>query len=265
MKMSFHSTNNFNPNRKNTKILRISILVVFLLIIIFSFSFTRNILFGIGSPFWNLKKGIIESFLNNSEILKSKKSLISENNILKEQISKTEKDNLILQLIKKENEELKNILNRKSDKDDYILSSVLIKPFLSAYDTLIIDVGSNYNIKVGSKVLADGIYFIGYISEVYENTSKVILYSSYGEKMPVLIGQNNVEKEAIGIGSGNFKVEMPRELDVKEGDNITIPSISTNIFGIVEKIQFKATDSFQKVLFKSPVNIFELKWVEVVI
>jgi rod shape-determining protein MreC len=263
--MSFHSTNNFNPNRKNTKIFRISILVVFLLIIIFSFSFTRNILFGIGSPFWNLKKNINESFLNNSEILKSKKSLISENNLLREQISKTEKDNLVLDLIKKENEELKNILNRKSDKNNYILSSVLIKPFLSAYDTLIIDVGSNCDIKVGSKVLADGIYFIGYVSEVYENTSKVILYSSYGEKMPVLIGQNNVEKEALGIGSGNFKVEMPRELDVKEGDNITIPSISTNIFGIVEKIQFKATDSFQNVLFKSPVNIFELKWVEVVI
>ena len=263
--MSFHSTNNFSPNRKNAKIFRISILVVFLLIIIFSFSFTRSILFGIGSPFWNLKKNIIESLLNNSEILKSKKSLISENNLLKEQINKTEKDNLVLDLIKKENEDLKNILNRKSDKNNYILCSVLVKPFLSAYDTLIIDVGSKNSIKVGSKVLADGIYFIGYISEVYENTSKVILYSSYGEKIPVLIGQNNVEKEAFGIGSGNFKVEMPRELDVKEGDNITIPSISTNIFGIVEKIQFKATDSFQNVFFKSPVNIFELKWVEVVI
>ena len=91
------------------------------------------------------------------------------------------------------------------------------------------------------------------------------MYSSYGEKTLVLIGQNNVEKEAIGIGSGNFKVEMPREADVKEGDTIVIPSISPNIFGVVEKVQFKATDSFQNVLFKSPINILELKWVEVVL
>ncbi|MFA5934875.1 MAG: rod shape-determining protein MreC [Candidatus Paceibacterota bacterium] len=212
-----------------------------------------------------MKISISNSILNNGLLLSSKKSLIKENEVLKEQISKGEKDRIIFDLVKKENEELKDILNRKSNKNNYVLGSVLIKPFLSPYDTLIIDVGSSDGIKIGSKVLADGNSFIGYVSEVYSNTSKVVLYSSYGEKIPVLIGQNNIEKEALGIGAGNFKVEMPRESDVKEGDTIIIPSVSSNIFGVVEKVQFKATDSFQNVLFKSPVNISELKWVEVVI
>ncbi|MFA6797304.1 MAG: rod shape-determining protein MreC [Candidatus Paceibacterota bacterium] len=236
-----------------------------MLIIFFSFSWSRNILFGIGSPFWNLKKDIVNLILSDIQILKSKKSLIEENFLLKEQIFKRGNDKIISDLIKKENDDLKGILNRVDNKNNYILASVLIKPFLSAYDTLIVDVGTNNNIKVGSQVLANGNSFIGYVSEVYRSTSKVVLYSSYGEKIPVLIGQNNIEKEAFGIGSGNFKVEMPRESDVKEGDNIVVPSISPNIFGIVEKIEFKATDSFQKVLFKNPVNISELKWVEIVL
>lgn len=74
-----------------------------------------------------------------------------------------------------------------------------------------------------------------------------------------------MEKEAIGIGGGNFRLEVPREMDVKEGESITIPSISPNIFGIVEKIEYKEADSFQTILFKSPVNTGELKWVEVVL
>ncbi len=261
--MSFHLKNNFN--KKSNRAVKVSIFIVILLIIFFSFSWSRNILFGIGSPFWNLKKDIVNLILSDIQILKSKKSLIEENFLLKEQIFKRGNDKIISDLIKKENDDLKGILNRVDNKNNYILASVLIKPFLSAYDTLIVDVGTNNNIKVGSQVLANGNSFIGYVSEVYRSTSKVVLYSSYGEKIPVLIGQNNIEKEAFGIGSGNFKVEMPRESDVKEGDNIVVPSISPNIFGIVEKIEFKATDSFQKVLFKNPVNISELKWVEIVL
>ncbi|MDD4803661.1 MAG: rod shape-determining protein MreC [Candidatus Pacebacteria bacterium] len=263
--MSFHSKNNFNFNKRNNKTIKVSIFIVVLLIIIFSFSWSRNILFGLGSPFWNFKRSIVNSILSDVQILKSKRGLIEENLLLKEQISRETNDKIVSDLIKKENEDLKGILNRASNENNYILATVLIKPFLSAYDTLIVDVGSNDSIEVGSQVLANGNSFIGYVSEVYKNTSKIILYSSYGEKIPVLIGQNNIEKEAFGIGSGNFKVEMPRESDVKEGDNIVVPSISPNVFGIVEKVEFKATDSFKKILFKSPVNISELKWVEIVI
>lgn len=262
--MSFHSRDNFSSN-KNTKIKRILILVVLVLIFIFSLPWSKGILFGIGTPFWKLRTSLINFTSNSIETLRSKNSLIEENNLLKEQISKNEKDKIVLDLIKKENEDLKDILNRKIDNKKYILSSVLVKPFLSTYDTLIIDVGTNDGVKVGNKVLANGNSFIGYVSETYNNTSKIILYSSFGEKTPVLIGENSVEKEAIGIGSGNFKVEMPRESGIKEGDSVVMPSISSNIFGIVERIEFKATDSFQNVLFKSPVNISELKWVEVVI
>jgi rod shape-determining protein MreC len=263
MKRTPQKNNNFsNTNNKNKKKFWYFIFVIFLIIIL-SFSYSRNLIFGIGTPFWIIKNSINNFVINNIELLHSKTSLLKENNFLKQQVDLKNKDTILSDLLKKENEDLKNILNRKKDSQKLILGAVLVKPFLSLYDTLIIDIGDNDGIKVGDRVLVDGNTFIGYVSEVYNNTSKVVLYSSPGEKVKVLVGSNNVEKEATGLGGGNFKVEMPREIDVKEGDSIIIPSISTNIFGIVEKIEFKETDSFQNVLFKNPTNISELKWIQV--
>jgi rod shape-determining protein MreC len=262
--MNFHQKNNnfSNVHNKNKKYFW-SIIVVIFLIFIFSLSYSRNILFSIGNPLWSVKNGITNFFASNFEVLRSKNGLLEENNYLKKQLSLKENDQVLFDLLKKENEDLKNILNRKKDDQKLILASVLVKPFLSLYDTLIIDIGILDGVKVGDRVLVDGNVFIGYVSEVYDTSAKVVLYSSPGEKIKVLVGNNNIEKEAVGLGGGNFKVEIPREIDVKEGDSIIIPSISPNIFGIIEKIEFKESDSFQSVLFKNPTNIAELRWVEV--
>ncbi len=127
-----------------------------------------------------------------------------------------------------------------------------------------IDAGSTNGVSIGNKVMANGNIFIGYVSEVYVNTSKVVLYSSPGEKINVLIGKDAIEKEADGLGGGNFSVEMPAGSNIAVGDSIVMPSISANIFGTVDQVQFKQSDSLETVLFKNPVNISELKWVEVI-
>lgn len=264
--MSFPQKNKSFSNRDGKKRnAHFPIIVVILIISLFSFSWTRGILFSAGSPLWTVRNNIIYFFSNNIGVLNSKISLLRENDLLKNQIKSKEKDSVFFDMVKKENEELKNVLSRKKADQKFLLGSVLVKPFFSAYDTLVIDVGTVSKVNVGDKVLADGDIFIGYVSEVYEDNSKVVLYSSPGEKVKVLIGDNNIEKEAVGLGGGNFEVEIPREIDIKEGDLITIPSISTNIFGTVEKIEFKESDSFQNILFKNPANIAELKWVEVMV
>lgn len=240
-------------------------MVAIFLIAIFSLSWTQNLLFKVGSPLWSIKNNITSFFLDNINVLNSKTNLITENNLLKEQIKSDEINQVLFDLLRAENEELKNILNRKKISQNILLSAILVKPFLSPYDTFIIDVGAMDGVEVNDKIIVEGDIFIGYVSEVYDKTSKIILYSSPGEKVKVLIGSNNIEKEATGLGNGNFKVEMPREDDIKEGDSIVIPSIVANIFGIVEKIEFKESDSFQNILFKYPININELKWVEVVL
>ena len=264
--MSFLQKNKTFLIRDHAKkgILIPAIIVIFF-ITIFSLDYTRNILFTVGSPLWFVRNSIHNFAVESMEVLSAKNSLIQENNSLKEQLSLKNKEQVLFELLRKENEDLKNILNRNKINQKLVLSSVLVKPFLSPYDTLIIDTGTLDGIKVDDQVLVDGHIFIGYVKEVYEETSKVVLYSSPGEKVKVLIGESNIGKEAEGLGGGNFKVEIPREIDITEGDSVVIPSISTNIFGTVEKIDFKESDSFQTILFKNPVNISELKWVEVLV
>ena len=265
MKTSFLQRNNNHVYRnRNKKVLVISVLVLLFLLVFFSSAF-KGALFTLGKPIWIVRDSTASFFADNSNIFRSKLSLIDENNSLKDQIRNYEREKILSDIIKKENDDLKNILNRGTQNSKRILSAVLVKPFLSPYDTLIIDVGINDGIKIGDKVVAFGSNFIGYIGETYDSTSKVVLYSSYGEKVKVLIGQNYVEKEAIGIGGGNFGVQLPKEADINEGDTISVPSITSNIFAVVEKIQSRENDSFEYILFKSAVNMSELKWVEVIL
>ncbi len=263
--MSFLQRNRRFLNRDDKKSILIPFFIVIFLIIIFSISYTRNILFTAGTPLWYVKNSTVNFISENLAVLKSKRSLLEENSQLKDQLFAKNKQQALYEVLKSENEDIKNILNRKKNSQNLLLSAVLVKPFLSAYDTLIIDVGESFGVKVGDQVLADGNTYIGYISDVHDNVSKVVLYSSPGEKVKVLIGNSNIEKEAQGLGGGNFRVDLPREIDVKEGDNVIMPSISTNIFGTVEKTEFKESDSFQSILFKNPVNVSELKWVEVIL
>jgi len=248
------------------KILKATSILIFVILFAYllSTNFSKNILFAIGKPLWGISSSVVTFWDSNIEVFRSKKSLIEENNNLLAEIESSRKDLLFLDLAKKENETLKDLLNRKKLKDNLILASVLVKPGFSPYDTLIVDAGKNDNISVGELVMAGASVFIGEVAEVYDSSSKIKLYSSPGEKINVLVGPNNILKEAQGIGDGNFKIEVPKEVGVKVGDSVVIPSINTNVFGIVEKVESKETDSFQTVLFKNPVNIHELKFVEVV-
>jgi rod shape-determining protein MreC len=264
MKMSYLlKNNNFNGGHTNRKKFVITVSVI-VLILVFCVPITRNFVFGMGTPVWKLYNFFGSVFQNNIEIVRSKNSLISENSVLKSELEKTKNLSTMNYVLKGENDDLKLILGRKTTGVNFILGAILVKPSWSPYDTLIVDVGSSDGISIGDKVMVDGNVFIGYVSEVFSNTSKIVLYSSPGEKTNVLVGDNNLEKEAVGMGGGNFKIELPREVGVKEGDSIVIPSISPNIFGIVEKISYRETDAFQTLLFKSPSNISELKWVEVI-
>lgn len=259
MKMNFLQRNNIKPRRKKF----LPLLIVVFLIALFYFPGVRNFVFETVSPVWKVKDSVSSFFVNSFDLLKSKSSLTEENLELKLKIAEDEKNRILYEAVRKENEDLKEIFNRKKNSQNMILGAILEKPFLSPYDTLIVDAGLLEGVSPQDKVLAWGDVHIGYVNEVFDHVSKVVLYSSDGEKVNVLIGKDNILKEAVGIGGGNFKAEVPAGLEVNAGDTVTIPSISTNVFGTVERVDFKETDSFKTIFFKGLVNVAELKWVEI--
>jgi hypothetical protein len=201
-------------------------------------------------------------------------------------------------LLQQENAELKALLGRAPAEPSgksgtsaigtFVLAAVLKAPPLSAYDSLVIDLGSDENVKVDDRVFAlatnpviasiasstlatsspasstsmtEVLTPIGTVSETSANSSKVGLFSSPGMKYSVEIGPDHIPATAIAQGGGMFEAELAQGAHVNIGDTITIPNIETLTFGTVGAIVNDPAEPYMNVLFQEPVNIYQLRWV----
>ncbi len=234
--MSYEHRSSVGNNKVPNTIKILSLTVLFIFIIYFFFpNFLPNTLTKIISPFW--KTG--DSTIASDEL---QNSIISE--------------------LQKENADLKNILHRNASSSPMILAYIVKKPPFTAYDSYIVDIGNN-NVSIGNKVYALGNILLGEIVEVNGSFAKVKLYSTYGEKYSALIGKNNIQASVVGNGGGSFEAILPKDVKISLGDIVTVPDINTSVFGIVKDITIDSARSFSTILFSQPVNIYELKWVQI--
>jgi cell shape-determining protein MreC len=261
--MSYHQD-------KRIKIKKIQIII---LVIIFLFLFlffragiSKNLSYfshSVFKPVLVLGKNISNNFSNLSFIFSSKKKLLEENRELNLKLNENEFRMINYNSILNENIQLKEILNRKKENISLISATILTKPRNSIYNTLIIDIGYNQGILLGKKVFAWSNIPIGYIAEVEANSSKVILYSSPGEKTEVFILNKNIFMEITGRGGSNFEMILPKDLFLENGTEIFLPGTNSYLIAKVSKIISDSRDSLQKAILISPVNIQELKFVQV--
>lgn len=209
------------------------------------------------SPIWSIKKSVTDDIS-----VKSKKALLEENRTLLEELRRSQINKISNDLLREENISLKDLLGRNV-YENTILASILVRPNSALYDTFIIDIGLNNNVKEGDYVIAYGDVVVGYIESAFSNTSLVKLFSSPGEQIDVIIGENEVSAVAEGLGGGNFKMSLPRGMVINKFDVIITPTIESQILALVEEIIVNPTDSFQTILFKSPVNLSEIRFVQV--
>ena len=200
---------------------------------------------------------------NISSIFHNRKSLMIENEDLKIQILNSQADRANYAGVVEENNQMKEILGRKKEIVNMILAGILNKPNQSLYDTLLIDAGTEQGIITGQRVFALGNVPIGYVAEVYDDSSKVVLFSNPGEKTEVVINGQNVFMEAVGRGGGNFEMILPRDFVLPIGTEVDLPGVNSLILGTVQTIISDPRDAFQKALLASPINIQQQKFVEV--
>ncbi len=224
----------------------------------------KSFLIGAVSPLWRAQDGALR---NNSPIsyFVSKKELLDENQELKNRIEELENLEALNVLLSDENERLKTLLGRSEFRGERVLASILIRPGRIPFDVLLIDAGKQDGVTKGSFVVAQGSNVVGEITEVFETTSRARLFSSGGEVTPIVIGSENISAEAVGLGGGNYEITLPREVIIEEGDIISTSGIEAFVLGVVGSIEKKPADAFQKILFKIPVNIQEVKFVEVLL
>ncbi len=254
-----------NPAAKKNR-LTISVVALFLAVLFgihFFFPlFYPSLFYPIASLAWKTEKSLTGWFADTIGLVRSKYSLERENQRLRGEIISNEVSLLLLAGAKRENDELKAILGRRPE-GDIILASVLVRPPVSPYDTLVIDAGSNDGVEVGDLVFADGDVLVGEIAEVYRRQSKVALFSTPGKKINVSLGEAGVRTEAVGRGGGNFSASVPSDAEIKESDTVIFSDMKLHTLGVIEKITIDSAGSFSIVLWKIPVNINEIRFVEV--
>jgi len=252
---------------KRNKIFKYTIFVVVLFILIYfkadifrGLSYVSSIIF---RPVLIVGNSIGEKLSNIGAYFHSKNSLLLENKDLKLKLSEQEARMSNYNSVLDENLKIKEILGRQGEKATMVLAGILSKPNQSPYDTLVIDVGTKNGILVGQRVFALGNVPIGRVTEVYPGTSKVILFSNPGEKTEIIISGGDAFMQVVGRGGGNFEMILPRDFILEKGTEVVLPGIIPYIVGTIQTIISDPRDSFQKALLASPVNIQELKFVEV--
>ena len=217
----------------------------------------------VGRPVWKVESFINTGLYNINYFFRTKASISNENHNLIEEISSLRATMIDYKILKDENDQLKEMIDRLPVKNNFVLGNILTKPNHSPYDTIIIDVGNNLGIKSGNLVYADGNIPIGNINKIYKNSSLVTLYTNPGQKTEGFMDGTNASVELIGRGGGNFEMIIPVELSAEKGSIVYLPGSNSEVLSLIDEVISKPSDPFKKVILSSPVNIQNLKWVEV--
>lgn len=245
--------------------LRPLLIGVFLLFVIFSGS---AVVQGLSSPVLYLAyplfniAGQAENNLNNiGGFLRGAKALLEANANLRSQNEFLTEENLILKERVKNYDELMGVIST-STLAKRLPARVISKPNRSPYDTLLIATTGGKNLfKPGALIFSSGGVVLGEIDQVYDFSARAILFSTPGKKLSVEVGEEHTLATAEGQGGGNFKIVLPRGVDIRVGDKVVAPTISTDLLGVVGLVDSKPQNPFQTVYFKSPLNLYELVWI----
>jgi len=250
---------------KRKKVIK-NIIIFGVFIVTFSFGFltwTGQFFNYVGKPVWEMEQYVVGIFSNMNYLFYTKASLSNENRKLKEENLSVNLSMIDYQILKNDVDKLRETLGRIPEVKNLILGNILTKPNHSPYDTVIIDIGNNLNIKEGYKVYADGNIPLGVIEKVYDSTSLVSLYTTPGKKTEGFVNGPNASVELIGRGGSNFEMIIPIDLQVEKGTIIYLPGSTSLVLAQVDDVISAPSDPFKRVLLSSPVNIQNLKWVEV--
>ena len=218
------------------------------------------------SPIWRLERSVMNSFDNASSIFKSKRLLEIENEKLTEELNSIRIKLDSLNSLQRENEELMIEMGREFSRTSHsILAAVLSGPNVPPYEGLIIDVGKNQAVSVGDRVIYESNIVLGEVSQVFDQVSKVKLYSASGIQTDVLVQSEEVlHAVALGFGGGNFSIDLPSSIVVNKGMQILIPGGDIYVLGIVDYIKVDPTTASQRILIKYPINIKNIRFVHVI-
>lgn len=184
---------------------------------------------------------------------KEAEDLILENEELKAKIRDLEASEALLEFTAKAEEELKGTIS----------ALILLRPPALAYDQLITDKGKENGVILDKLVLVGSGIILGKVAEVFEETSRVMSFSTYGLETNVFLRVAGVSASASGLGNYEFEITLPRDFPVEEGEQVFSLTDPPYLVGTVEKIASPASASTKKLTVRQPFNIYGLRSVNI--
>ncbi len=259
-----------NSHRQSKKKF-IIIAVLALLVILFAVNYkTGGTVSGsvrnIAAPLWSagdsasLKlQNIKSTFATKQKLSKELESLRSELRAVRD----LEYENLYLRA---QNNTLLSITNNTilQGENTRTLAQVYSVAGVSPYGTLLISREPNSDIQVGSIVLTTHSVALGNVSSVSSRVATVRLFSAAKRSVEVVIGNDTespVVATAIGVGSGNFVISVPRDTEVSVGDAVYSSAALGRTIAIVGSVEKDPTNPLTTLRARVPVNIQGLQTV----
>ena len=259
MKMNYLPKNN-KYSSQSKKIIFLT--GVFLLSALF-FSLFDNFIIKLISPIWKAENYFSRSIGRIGESIKTRRFLARENLDLREKVASLEIEIRALRLLVESDQKLFEMLGRTKEGGG-IMTSVLTHPPQSPYDLVVIDAGENNGIISGDLAYLPEGPILGRVIDVNSSFSKIKFFTSAGEKTDAVLERNNLPVVLEGMGAGNFRIEVPRDVEVNLGDRIISSDIRGSLMAVVGDVLVEPTASFKEVIAISPVNIFTLRYIKIV-
>ena len=157
---------------------------------------------------------IVENINKHMNLYNNYSKLKIENDELKNNISKSD-------FLELENTQLRKLIEEQVSSSSNLVSARIMLDKQSPYlNSLIINIGSNKNIKNGMAVL-DGKNFIGRIVDVNFFSSRVLLVSDLNSKISVISEPSAHHAILTGHGKNALSLEyLPKNHNIKDDDKV---------------------------------------------
>ncbi len=199
------------------------------------------------------------------------KNLVKENAGLNQKVDELSFENARLKSARDENMALRRALNFSQQGDLNLLPvEVLIADPTGFSQTLILDKGENFSIRLNQPVVVSPGILVGRITKVSPNTSEVTLITDPS----IVVNAEAVDSGARGLIRGEhglglaFDLVTQNEL-IKAGDNIITSGLSEDfprglLIGSVGALRSTTTDLFQKAYISPAADLRNLRFLFVI-
>jgi cell shape-determining protein MreC len=195
------------------------------------------------TPIYAIQTWITKSSDSFPQFFRERTALIAQLDALTSTQSAQSGDKLTVDLLSKENVELRALLGDAGEKR--IVAGVIGRPNTVPYDVLVLDRGSDDGIVEGAPVFIGDDAVIGIVSKTFSNSSIVELITTPGFTVSVYILGPNIYTNAVGIGGGQLKVGVPQGITLSPGDLVILPGVDAGIYGAISTVQSVATEPEQ--------------------